>query len=91
MVHGISFAEGSSLQIVDDGALGDVKNTYLAFTTDTPVTLTKTVPTLVQSANPRGTWRLFQKEVTTGEGEEAVTKYEVTAEFRPRGLVIIVL
>lgn len=86
----ISFADGATLELVDDGALGDVKQTYVAFTSDTPVTLTKTVPTLVQPANPRGTWRLSQKEVTTGEGEDAMTTYEVRAEFRPRGLVIIV-
>ncbi|MGN0833066.1 MAG: hypothetical protein ACI4RD_05400 [Kiritimatiellia bacterium] len=95
-VHGLTFNPGSSLQLIDEGALGDRKTNYLAFTSATPVTLTKTTPALVGAQCTWGRWQLVQEEVTettepTEEGEEATTTtvYRIWAKLSPRGSVVI--
>ena len=81
-VKGISFADGATLELVDDGALSDVKTTYVAFTSATPIV---GKPTLVQTASTRGKWKLVPKTVTVDE----TTTYQLVAEFFPSGLIII--
>lgn len=96
-VHGITFNEGSTLVLIDAGALSDRKTDYLAFTSATLVTLTREVPTLVGAKCKWGKWRLEQEEVTmttepTEEGGEATTTttYKIWARLHPNGLTVII-
>ena len=96
-VHGATFAAGSSLQLIDEGALSDRNTDYLAFTSDTPVTLTKEAPTLVGAVCKWGRWHLEQEEVSvttepTEDGQEAVTTttYKIWARLHPSGFILLI-
>lgn len=83
-VEGITFAAGATLELLDDGALSDKTQTYVALTSKTPIA--GPLPSLVQSSGLRGKWKLLARKVT----EDDTTVYQLCAEFRPAGLVIIV-
>lgn len=96
-VHGATFAVGSSLQLIDEGALSDRNTDYLAFTSDTSVTLTREAPTLVGAVCKWGRWHLEQEEVSvttepTEEGQEAVTTttYKIWARLHPSGFILLI-
>ena len=84
MVPGITFTAGSTLEMLDDGALSDTTQTYVALTSKTPIS--GSLPTLVQPEGNRGKWKLVVTEVT----ENDTTVYQLCAEFRPAGFIIIV-
>ena len=83
-VEGITFAAGATLEMLDDGALSDTTQTYVALTSKTPIPDSK--PTLAQPEGNRGKWRLFVREVAENE----TTVYQLCAEFRSLGFIIIV-
>ena len=83
-VEGVTFADGATLEMLDDGALSDTTQTYVALMSKTPISGPK--PTLVQSEGNRGKWRLFVREVAENE----TTVYQLCAEFRSLGFIIIV-
>ena len=83
-VEGITFAAGVTLEMLDDGALSDKTQTYVALTSKTPIS--GSLPTLVQPEGNRGKWKLVVTEVT----ENDTTVYQLCAEFRPAGFIIIV-
>lgn len=83
-VEGITFAADATLEMLDDGALSNTEATYVALTSATPIT--GPLPMLVQETNKRGKWKLRVREVT----EDETTVYQLVAEFRPAGFIIIV-
>ena len=83
-VEGITFAAGATLEMLDDGALSDKTQTYVALTSKTPIA--GPLPLLVQSSGLRGKWKLLAREVMESE----TTVYQLYTEFRPAGFVIIV-
>ena len=86
-VEGVTFAAGATLEMLDEGALSDRTQEYVALTSATPIT--GVLPTLVQPPDvQRGKWKLVQKTIP-GEGEDPDT-YQIVAEFRPSGFMIIV-
>ncbi len=93
-VHSLTFNEGSSIQLMDEGALADKKTDYLAFTSATPVTLTKKVPAVVNGSSARGTWYLWQEEIPATMDEEGnevtAASYKIWAKFRPSGFMVII-
>ena len=83
-VEGITFAAGATLEMLDDGALSDKTQTYVALTSTTPIP--GPLPSLVQTEGNRGKWKLSTREVTENE----TTTYELYAQFVPPGFVIII-
>lgn len=92
-VQGISFAAGAQLELLDDGALSDTTQSYVALVSATPIS--GPLPTLVQpeTVNRRGSWRLFVESVeipAEEEGGDSTYEYHLTARFAPSGFIIIV-
>ena len=83
-VEGISFAKGATVEMLDDGALSDTTQTYVALTSKTPVT--GRMPALVQPEGIHGKWKLVAREVAENE----TTVYQLCAEYRQAGFVIII-
>ena len=86
-VEGITFAAGATLELLDDGALSDKTQTYVALTSKTPIP--GPLPSLVQSEGNRGKWKLEVREIPA-ETEEGSPTYQLVASFRPKGFVIII-
>lgn len=86
-VEGITFAAGATLELLDDGALSDKTQTYVALTSKTPIS--GPMPSLVQSEGNRGKWKLVVREIPA-ETEEGSPTYQLVASFRPKGFVIII-
>lgn len=96
----IVFTAGATLELVDEGALSDVKQTYVALTSATPIV---GMPELVGAKTARGKWKLSVVEVKetvdvtdpdSGEvtgSEERVAGYQLVATFKPLGFCIVVL
>ena len=83
-VEGISFAEGAVVELLDEGALSDTTQTYVALTSATPIA--RPLPTLANALTTRGKWRLTVKELT----EDETTVYQLVAEFRKGGLCVVI-
>ena len=81
-VEGITFAAGATLEMLDDGALSDTTQTYVALTSKTPIA--GPLPKLVQTPSNRGKWKLVVNEVT----EDETTVYQLCTGFHPLGFVI---
>ena len=83
-VEGIRFAKGATVEMLDDGALSDTTQTYVALTSKTPVT--GRMPALVQPEGIHGKWKLVAREVA--ENETKV--YQLCAEYRQAGFKIYI-
>lgn len=86
-VEGITFAVGATLELLDDGALSDKTQTYVALTSKTPIP--GPLPLLENADNERGKWKLVVREIPA-ETEEGSPTYQLVASFRPKGFVIII-
>ena len=83
-VEGITFAAGATLEMLDDGALSDTTQEYVLLTSATPIT--GPLPSLVNAQTARGKWKLAKKDVVENE----TTVYQLVADFRSQGFLIIV-
>lgn len=86
-VEGITFAAGATLELLDDGALSDKTQTYVALTSKTPIP--GPLPLLENADNERGKWKLVVREIPA-ETEEGSPTYQLVASFRPKGFIIII-
>ena len=96
VVKNLTLNENVSFKFTEDSALSDTKAEYVALTVTNPIA--GPLPTIANAnaVTTRGKWKLVQRankktvtDAETGVESEVTESYSLVAEFRPKGLVII--